>query len=85
MNHPGQKPDAFKRMSGDELSAALNRLGLSAGQFARLTGASFKRVSTDWLDGENVPLWVPVLLSSWLASPVAFEAAKIEADRRLMD
>jgi hypothetical protein len=84
MTEPGRKPDDFKRMSGDELSAALKRLGLTPNQFCRMTGAAYKRLTTDWLNGENVPLWVPVLLASWLASPQAFEAAKVEAQSRLL-
>ena len=83
MIDPGKKPE-YLRMTKDEISSAFNRLGLSPNQFCRLTGAAYGRVTKDWLEGRDVPPWVPVLLSSWLASSQAFEAAKIEAETRLI-
>lgn len=73
----------FRRMTGAEFSAALNTLGLSAGQFRRLTGASPKKVE-QWLAGsEDIPPWVPPALASW-AVPGGLQAARDEAESRLL-
>lgn len=84
MTDPGKKPE-YLRMTKDEISAAFNRLGLSPNQFCRMTGSAYKRVTGDWLEGRDVPPWVPVLLASWEASPEAFEAAKAETTLRLLN
>ena len=81
MIEPGKKPD-YNRMTKDELSSAFNRLGLTPNEFCRLTNSAYKRVTGDWLEGRDIPLWVPVLLSSWLASPDALQASIDEAERR---
>lgn len=83
MTDQGKKPE-YRRMTKAEISAAFNRLGLSPNEFCRLTGSAYKRVTGDWLEGNDVPQWVAVLLATWLASPQAFEAAKIEAQSRLL-
>ena len=70
-------------MTKAEISAAFNRLGLTPNEFCRITGSAYKRVTGTWLEGEDVPQWVAALLASWLASPQAFEAAKMEAERRM--
>ena len=73
----------FRRMTGAEFSTALNQLGLSAGQFRRLTGASPKKVE-QWLSGsEDIPPWVPTFLAM-SAVPEALLAARDEAERRLL-
>lgn len=82
MTDPGKKPE-YQRMTAAEISAAFNRLGLSPNEFCRITGSAYKRVVGSWLEGEDIPQWVPVLLASWLASPQAFEAAKMEAQSRI--
>lgn len=74
----------FRRMTGAEFSTALNQLGLSAGQFRRLTGASPKKVE-QWLAGsEDIPQWVPPFLAMG-AVPEALQAARDEAERRLLE
>lgn len=83
MTDPGKKPE-YRRMTKAEISAAFNRLGLSPNEFCRLTGSAYKRVTGEWLEGRDIPQWVAVLLASWLASPRAFEAAKIESESRLL-
>lgn len=83
MTDPGKKPE-YRRMTAAEISASFNRLGLSPNEFCRITGSAYKRVTGSWLEGEDIPQWVPVLLASWLASSQAFEAAKVEADSRLI-
>ena len=73
----------FRRMTGAEFSAALNQLGLTAGQFRRLTGASPKKVE-EWLAGsEDIPPWVPTFLAMG-AIPEALQAARDEAEQRLL-
>lgn len=73
----------FTRMTGAEFSEALNRLGLTAGQFRRLTGSSPKKVD-QWLAGqEDIPPWVPPTLASWEV-PGALMATREEAERRLI-
>lgn len=53
----------YNRMTPQDMSADLNGLGLSAGQFSRLSGARHERV-LKWLDGkEEIPPHVPVLLA----------------------
>jgi hypothetical protein len=77
------KPYRFERMTGAEFSAALNRLGLSVGEFRRLTGASAKKAQ-EWLAGsEDIPPWVPVFLAAG-AIPEALQAAKDEAAKRAL-
>ena len=77
------KPYRFERMTGAEFSAALNRLGLSVGEFRRLTGASAKKVG-QWLAGaEDIPPWIPPFLAMG-AFPEALRAAKAEAERRML-
>lgn len=77
------KPYRFQRMTGTEFSGALNHLGLSVGEFRRLTGASPKKVE-EWLRGlEDIPPWVPVFLAAG-AHPEALQSAKEEAERRLI-
>ncbi len=83
MTDPGKKPE-YRRMTAAEISEAFNRLGLSPNEFCRLTGSAYKRVTGEWLEGRDIPQWVPALLSSWLASPEAFEAARQDAKSRLI-
>lgn len=53
----------YKRMSAQELSKALDQVGLTMRQFSRTTGANEGTVEK-WLQGVlDVPHWVPVLLS----------------------
>jgi hypothetical protein len=78
------KPYRFERMTGAEFSAALNRVGLTAGEFRRLTGASPKKVE-GWLSGiEDIPPWVPPFLAMAML-PAALHVARAEAARRLAD
>lgn len=56
-------PNRYNRLTAKELSAALDDLKLTAGQFARLSGSQRKRV-LQWLEGiEEIPHNVTVLLS----------------------
>jgi hypothetical protein len=53
----------YNRMTPKDFSGDLNSLGLSAGQFSRLSGARYERV-LKWLDGqEDIPPHVPVMLA----------------------
>jgi hypothetical protein len=78
------KPYRFERMTGAEFSAALNYCKLTVNEFRRLTGASPKK-ATEWLAGsEDIPPWVPVFLAMG-AYPEALQAARDEAERRLLE
>lgn len=66
-------PNRYRRIGPEELSAGLDRLGLTAGKFARLVGTQRKRV-LQWLNpddarGEDVPHNVNALLHLMLADP----------------
>ena len=79
----GHKPYRFRRISGAEFSAALQLVGLTAGQFCRLTGSNPKRVG-QWLnDEEECPPWVPPFLAA-LSVPGGMEAARGRAEALLL-
>ena len=66
-------PNRYKRIGPEELSAGLDRLGLSAGKFARLVGTQRKRV-LQWLNlddsrGEDIPHNVHALMRLMLQDP----------------
>lgn len=53
----------YNRMTSEDMSEDLNTLHLTAGQFARISGARHERV-LKWLEGkEDIPPHVPVLLA----------------------
>lgn len=75
----------YRRMSAEELSQALDRIGLSARQFARLSGAQPKRVIY-WLeDREDVAPYVPVLLALLEELPEAMQIARDTADDYILE
>lgn len=70
----------YRRMDPGDLSAALDGLGLSVGQFSRLIGARY--VGPDdstvrkWLEGkQDIPAYMPVLIAL-LQRPGAVEIAR---------
>lgn len=67
------------RMTARELSAAMNTLGLTIGQLARLTGIRADRIDK-MLHGEDVPPHVQSSLFIWQADPRAFALAREWAD-----
>ena len=72
----------YDRMTGEQLSAALNELGLSKREFAKFVGAKAERVQ-GWLDGTEsagrIPQWVPLILGL-LTLPGALELARAYTD-----
>jgi len=77
-------PNRYKRIGPEELSAGLDRLGLTAGKFARLVGTQRKRV-LQWLNlddsrGEDVPHNVNALLHLMLADPENVNRLLVLAD-----
>lgn len=69
----------YQRMTAEQLSTAMDELGLSKWQLIRLTGSSERKVDA-WLDGkEDIPHWVLVLCSV-LTVPGAMEIAKRVTD-----
>jgi|tagenome__1003787_1003787.scaffolds.fasta_scaffold17923435_1 hypothetical protein len=74
----------YERMTGQEFSAALDRIGLSMRQFARLSGAREDRVQA-WLENrEDIPHHVGVLCAA-LALPAAMELARAYTDSVVSD
>lgn len=65
----------YARMTPEDLSADLKRLGITANDFARISGAQYERV-VKWLEGrEDAPPWVPVV-TALLALPGGLEKAR---------
>ena len=72
-----------KRLTAEEFSAALDAHGLSPNQFRRIYGTGGNTVGK-WLDGsDDIPAWVAPVVASW-AVPEALQAARSEAERRLL-
>lgn len=77
-----------RRMTPAELSAAVNELGLTAGNIMRLTGASRLTVE-NWLSpptmekGTDIPHWLAVLLAL-LRLPGAMDEARRVTDERII-
>lgn len=69
----------YLRMEPVDLSDDLNKIGITAGQFSRISGARYERVKK-WIDGkEDIPPFVPVLCAL-LKLPGALAAAKATVD-----
>lgn len=68
-------------MTPEAFHARLQRLGLTAGAFARLTGISRSTVS-GWgrtrhqRDVQPFPDWIPLLLDAWDQAPQALHDAR---------
>lgn len=74
----------FTRLTPAEFSSALETHQLSPNQFRRIYGTGSKNVAA-WLDGsEDIPPWVAAVVATW-ALPGVLEAARMEAERRLID
>ena len=59
-------------MTGGQLAVALKQVGWTPSRFADMTGTKRERV-VRWLnDGDNIPRWVPILLTS-LTVPTALD------------
>ena len=72
-------------MPPQDFSAALNHLGLTANQFARLIGSQRKRV-IGWLEGEKeVPHHVHLIVRLCLESPGVLQYAKRLADEFVVE
>jgi hypothetical protein len=81
-------PNRYRRIGLQELSARLDRLGLTAGQFARLASTQRKRV-LQWLHpddtkGEDIPHATHVLLALMLADPENLNRALALADEYIV-
>jgi len=70
-------------VSNVKLAAALDTLGLSATEFARLVDESDASVRA-WAEGsERAPRWIDLLVRTWLAHPGVLAASREQADARL--
>ena len=75
----------YRRMPPDEISAALDALDLTVGQFSRMIGARYNGPEDStvqkWLDGKlDPPTHLPALLAL-IALPCGVETAKTAAER----
>lgn len=53
----------YRRMTAEEFGAALNDLDMSLNDFVRIAGCAYRRARL-WVEGkEDIPPYVPVLLS----------------------
>jgi hypothetical protein len=79
--------DRYRRIAPADLSRALDRLNLTAGQFARLIGCQRRRVLW-WLDGredkEGAPHHVAVMVEL-LALPGAMALARRITDAAIVE
>lgn len=74
----------FTRMTAEEFSAALETHHISPNQFRRIYGTGSSTVAK-WLSGEEfMPPWVAAVVATW-AIPGVLEAARSEAERRLLE
>ena len=72
----------YQRINGEELGEALSDIGLTVGQFARLTGADRRRV-TRWLADEyDIPHHI-LLICELLKDPGNMQTAKELADEQI--
>lgn len=62
------------RMSARELSEAMNRVGISARQLARISGAAPKNVDR-WLKDGDIPIYVQRDLWIWSQDAEAYRLA----------
>lgn len=74
----------YRRMTPAEISAALEALGLTVGQFSRIIGARYNGPDDStvqkWLDGvQDAPTYIPALLAL-MARPGGVETARKAAE-----
>ena len=74
----------YRKMMPAEISAALQRTGLSVGQFSRIIGARYNGPDDStvqkWLDGrQDAPTYLPALFAL-LALPDGIETAREAAE-----
>lgn len=79
----------YIKMTPEEISVALDRTGLSVGQFSRLIGARYNSPDDStvrqWLDGErDAPTYLPALFAL-LALPGGVETAREAAERYIKE
>lgn len=73
------------RMTAGQLSQAMNRLDLTGGQLARISGANVDRVHR-WLKGQDdIPPYVQRDLDVWQKSEEAFRLSWEWADEHAHD
>ncbi|MCO5144557.1 MAG: hypothetical protein M9895_00110 [Aquamicrobium sp.] len=79
----------YRKMTPAEISAALQRTGLSVGQFSRIIGARYNGPDDStvqrWLDGrQDAPTYLPALFAL-LALPGGVETAREAAERYIKE
>lgn len=79
----------YIKMTSAEISAALDRTGLSVGQFSRLIGARYNGPDDStvqrWLDGrQDAPTYLPALFAL-LALPGGVETARGAAEAFIIE
>lgn len=73
----------YHRMTGQQLSDALNQLGLSKFQFVRASGFSYQKVERWLADKEDIPHTATVIVTL-LTLPGAVEKARVLADAMVL-
>lgn len=79
----------YRKMTPAEISAALQRTGLSVGQFSRIIGARYNGPDDStvqkWLDGrQDAPSYLPALFAL-LALPGGVETAREAAEAHIIE
>jgi hypothetical protein len=79
----GDMPNRYSRITGADLSQAIDDLHLTAGQAARLLGTQRKRI-IQWLEEEDIPHHVTVMVEL-LKLPGAMEIARKITDEAILE
>lgn len=79
----------YRRMTPAEISAALDRTGLTVGQFSRIIGARYNGPDDStvqkWLDNrQDAPTYLPALFAL-LTAPGGVERAREAAERYIIE
>lgn len=79
----------YIKMPPAEISAALDKTGLTVGQISRIVGARYNgpqdSMFQKWLDGkQDAPTWLPAFFEL-LSMPGAIERARKAAERYIVE
>jgi hypothetical protein len=85
MNSDMSRRYTYQSLTGRQLSAGLDEVGITLRQFCRITGSDERRVQR-WISGEEptIPMWVGSLLAA-LTVPAAMDRVKAYADAVVTD
>lgn len=73
----------YRRMTAEQFEQALGTVGISAREFAKISGATHRKVG-EWLAGkEDIPPWVTSYMAM-LVLPGALRMARAVADQTII-